>query len=97
MNRTHFVMQAFLRELSRFFPKICKVTYSQSITPVWNEEGFVLNVKWDSGEHDVHFSKRRVLGSTVASARPRPIKPACNFKDDVMREILRVKKSRSDD
>lgn len=89
-------MLAFRKRLEYFAPRIKKVAYLTELefVPIKGGEFNVIahwKTKEDEGKYLKRFTRALVFGPTILSAHPKPVKRVCNYRDDLIREILNLR------
>lgn len=89
-------MEGFRIRMEYFAPRIRKVALLSSLDFISDgESGFTMVAHWgsktDKGTYSKHFSRELVLGASLMSARPTPVKRTCDFRDDFVREVLVIR------
>jgi hypothetical protein len=99
MSRVTLIMQALKQRLEQWRARIMKVALLNDVTFEIGSDGTITataswKTKLDEGQHQVHLTRERVFGRTLSSPQPRIIKRPCDFRDDIIREVLqhRMKK-----
>lgn len=95
MSRSARLMQLFFRALRKWTPTIMKTALLTELEFIPTEVGeFTVVARWksrvDEGEWRKHYTRSTVFVSETAP-RPQLRKGVCNFKDDIVREILHVR------
>ena len=82
--------------LAHWEPRIKKTTYINELEFKTSGEGgeFTVIARWDGGEHSIEFTRQKVLGRSLTSPQPYPVKRACIFRDDIIREVLQERMGR---
>jgi hypothetical protein len=94
MSRSLKIMQAFRLRMQHWSPRIRKAAYLSGLAFLPESHGeFTLVATWKErgggeGEYRKHFTREYVFGQYARALRPQPKKRACDFRDDVVREIL---------
>ena len=98
MSRASAIMQGLKRRLEFWKPRMIQTAMLNELEFEMVPDGINITARWktkvDEGEHKVHISREKVLGRTLTSPVPRPIKKACDFRDDVVREIVQHRTKR---
>ena len=92
MSRAKAVMQGFLLRMKYFSPRIKKVALLSELEFLTKENGdLTIVARWDKpepGEYKKKYTREFVLGRTLMSPRPQPFKKTCDFRDDLIKEIM---------
>lgn len=98
----HTMMQLVQRALRKWLPHMERMAYSKMEFTGGGEDGFSIIASWKeskagpAGSHTILFTRQRVLGHTASlgPSHQRPVHKICRFRDDVVREVLEIRKGK---